>query len=132
MEIEVQMARQGDKSVHDFYNLMTSFWDQLALMDPPELNKLDIYHTNRDEQQLVQFLMALRDEFEAIRGSILHRSPLSELIVKEIANSFAISSISSGFVISSVSSGYPVYLCSSYYSTNTVCTELSTNYKGCN
>ena len=90
MEIEIRMARPGDKSVHDFYNLMTSFWDQLPSMDPPELNKLDIYHTNRDEQRLVQFLMALRDEFEAIRGSILHRSPLptvraafSELIAEE-------------------------------------------------
>ncbi|KAJ9544828.1 hypothetical protein OSB04_024535 [Centaurea solstitialis] len=48
------------------------------------------YISRREEQCLVQFLMALRYDFEGLRGTILHRTPLStvdsvvhELIVEE-------------------------------------------------
>ena len=34
------------------------------------------YIDRREEQRLVQFLMALRSDFEGLRGSILHRTPL--------------------------------------------------------
>jgi hypothetical protein len=44
-----------------------------------------------EQQRLVQFLTALRSDFEGLRGSILHRSPLpsvdfvvSELLAEEI------------------------------------------------
>ncbi|KAG6512003.1 hypothetical protein ZIOFF_030094 [Zingiber officinale] len=47
--------------------------------------------TTLEEQRLVQFLMALRDDFEGLRGTILNRSPLSsvdsvvhELLAEEI------------------------------------------------
>ena len=69
---------------------MNGIWDELDMMDPSELRNLAIYQKVRGEQKLVQFLMSLRSEFESLRGSILHRSPLpslenisSELVAEE-------------------------------------------------
>ncbi|KAK2990408.1 hypothetical protein RJ640_001740 [Escallonia rubra] len=90
LENVIRGERQDDKSVQEFYNVMNGIWDQLDLMDPLELRKLAIYQKVREEQKLVQFLMALRTEFEPLRGSMLHRSPLpsvdkvlSELVAEE-------------------------------------------------
>ncbi|GKF45154.1 hypothetical protein Tco_0131706, partial [Tanacetum coccineum] len=70
---------------------MSPLWDQLALTKPPELSSFDPYVKRRDSQRLVQFLMALRNDFEGLRGSILHRNPLpsvdsvvSELLAEEV------------------------------------------------
>ncbi|GFZ15814.1 hypothetical protein Acr_25g0002230 [Actinidia rufa] len=67
-------SQQND--IQEFYNEMTSYWDQLALMEPAVLQTIDEYVQYRQKQRLVQFLMALRDQFEPLRGAILHRSPL--------------------------------------------------------
>ncbi|KAK3036040.1 hypothetical protein RJ639_030741 [Escallonia herrerae] len=90
LENLIRGERQDDKSVQEFYNVMNGIWDQLDLMDPLELRKLAIYQKVCEEQKLVQFLMALRTEFEPLRGSMLHRSPLpsvdkvlSELVAEE-------------------------------------------------
>ncbi|KAK2966536.1 hypothetical protein RJ640_002839 [Escallonia rubra] len=90
LENVIRGERQDDKSVQEFYNVMNGIWDQLDLMDPLELRKLAIYQKVREDQKLVQFLMALRTEFEPLRGSMLHRSPLpsvdkvlSELVAEE-------------------------------------------------
>ena len=45
-------------------------------MDLSDLEMLDSYVTYKDKQRLVQFPLALRDQFEYLRGAILHRSPL--------------------------------------------------------
>ncbi|XP_028096338.1 uncharacterized protein LOC114296247 [Camellia sinensis] len=58
---------------------MTTYWDQLALMEPSDLQLLDSYIKYREKQHLVQFLMALCDQFEPLRGTILHRSPLPSM-----------------------------------------------------
>ncbi len=49
-----------------------------------------IFEDHRNETRFLQFLMALRPEFEQLRGSLLHRSPLptvdaalAELITEE-------------------------------------------------
>ena len=70
---------------------MTDFWDQLTLIESDELKACGAYIAHKDEQQLIQFLMALRSDFEGLRGSIMHRSPfpsidsiVSELLVEEI------------------------------------------------
>ena len=62
----------------------------IALTKSNELNACGAYIARREKQILVQFLMALRTDFEGLRGSILHRSPLpsidsvvSELLVEE-------------------------------------------------
>ena len=70
---------------------MTDLWDQLALTKSTELKACGAYIACREQQRLVQFLMALRSDFEGLRGSILHCSPLpsvdsvvSELLAEEI------------------------------------------------
>ena len=78
-------------SVHEFYSAMTDLWDQLALTESAELKACGAYIAHREQQRLVQFLTALRSDFEGLRGSILHRSPMpsvdsvvSELLAEEI------------------------------------------------
>ena len=90
MEIDIRALQQRNMSVQEFYSTMTDLWDQLALTELNELKACDAYIARREEQRLVQFLMALRNDFEGFRGSILHRSPLlyvdsivSELLAKE-------------------------------------------------
>ncbi|XP_050134651.1 uncharacterized protein LOC126610561 [Malus sylvestris] len=76
LEMEIRGSQQGDKSIQDFYNDMTCLWDQLALTEPDGLSNDELYCKYREEQRLVQFLMPLRSEFETLRSSILHRTPL--------------------------------------------------------
>ncbi|GFS37380.1 hypothetical protein Acr_00g0051640 [Actinidia rufa] len=76
LEMSIRGTKQNDKSIQEFYNEMTSYWDQLALMEPAILQTIDEYVQYREKQRLVQFLMAFRDQFEPLRGVILHRSPL--------------------------------------------------------
>jgi hypothetical protein len=63
----------------------------LALTESTELKACGAYIERREQQRLVQFLIAFRSDFEGLRGSILHHSPLpsvdsivSELLVEEI------------------------------------------------
>ena len=63
----------------------------MALTKTNELKACGVYITRREEQILVQFLMTLLSDFEGLRGSILHHSPLpsvdsvvSELLAEEI------------------------------------------------
>ncbi|CAN6709012.1 unnamed protein product [Malus baccata var. baccata] len=76
LEMEIRTIQQGDKSIQVFYNELTNLWDQLALSEPEELGIVKLYCKYREEQLLVQFLMPFRDEFETLRSSILHRTPL--------------------------------------------------------
>lgn len=66
LEGSIRRATQGDKTIKEFYNEMTQYWDQLMLMEPVELQSLDFYVAYREKQRLVQFLMALRDQFEIV------------------------------------------------------------------
>lgn len=91
MESEIRSTSQGEMSVQEFNLIMTSLWDQLTLIEPEKLSSNELYYTFREEQRLVQFFMAPRDDFEGLRGSILHRSPLpsvdsvvNELLAEEI------------------------------------------------
>ncbi|KAI9194233.1 hypothetical protein LWI28_004270 [Acer negundo] len=66
-----------------------NLWDRLAFMESAELRACAPYIARGKEQCLIQFLMAIRDDFEGLRGLILHRSPLpsvdsavSELLVR--------------------------------------------------
>ncbi|KAG9442993.1 hypothetical protein H6P81_018847 [Aristolochia fimbriata] len=55
-----------------------SLQDRLAVMDPKFAcdNDTLLFQSYIDEFKLVQFLMALRDDFEAVRSSMFYRSPL--------------------------------------------------------
>jgi hypothetical protein len=74
LESSIRDAKQHGKSIQDFYNEMTQYWDQLTLMEPEELHSPALKEY-RERRRLVQFLMALRDQFEPLRGAMLHRSP---------------------------------------------------------
>lgn len=89
LESSIRAAKQHGKSIQDFYNEMTQYWDQLALMEPEEMHS-PVLIEYRERRRLVQFLMALRDQFEPLRGAMLHRSPrptvdsaVRELIAEE-------------------------------------------------
>ncbi|KAH7571721.1 hypothetical protein JRO89_XS04G0125500 [Xanthoceras sorbifolium] len=76
LEYDIRALQQKDMTVQEFYSAMSDLWDQLALTESAELRACAPYIANREDQHLVQFLMALRDDFEGLRGSILHRYPL--------------------------------------------------------
>jgi len=78
-------------SIQEFYYAMTDLWDQLALTESAELKVCGAYIKRKEQQRLVQFSTALRNDFERLRGSILHCSPLpsvdsiiNELLAEEI------------------------------------------------
>ncbi|PWA89615.1 hypothetical protein CTI12_AA109930 [Artemisia annua] len=91
LETDIHALQQNDISIQEFNSSMSALYDQLALTEPATLSSFDPYIKRRESQRLVQFLMALRHDFEGLRGSILHRNPLpsvdsvvSELLVEEI------------------------------------------------
>lgn len=91
LEIDIRSLQQNELSIQEFYTAMSSLWDQLALTESAELRAFTAYIDRREAQRLVQFLMALRSDFEGLRGTILHRTPLpsvdsvvSELLAEEI------------------------------------------------
>ena len=59
---------------------MIDLQDQLALTESEDLEACGAYIAHREQQYLVQFLVAFRSDFEGLRGLILHRSPLSSIL----------------------------------------------------
>ncbi|KAG9459132.1 hypothetical protein H6P81_003640 [Aristolochia fimbriata] len=93
LAIDLHALRQmPNQSISNFYAQMSLLWDQLAIMDPQFKYEEDtvIFQKYIEEGHLVQFCMALRDEYDSIRSSMLHTSPfpsvesaLSELLAEE-------------------------------------------------
>ncbi|XP_073137476.1 uncharacterized protein [Henckelia pumila] len=81
LEADIHALRQNDMEL----------WENLALTKSSALRAFPTYITHRDEQHQVQFLMALHDDFEVLRGTILHRSPLSS--VYSVVHEFLIEEI---------------------------------------
>lgn len=73
---DLHSLSQGDLTVQDFYFKLTIIWDELALMEPPKLQNVASYIALRDRRSLTRFLLRLRKEFDSIRSSLLHKSPL--------------------------------------------------------
>jgi hypothetical protein len=91
LENDIRALHQKNMSIQEFYYVMTNLWNQLALTELTELKAYGAYIERREQQRLVQFLIALHSDFEGLRGSILHCSPLpsvdsvvSELLAEEI------------------------------------------------
>ncbi|KAI3493452.1 hypothetical protein L1887_41842 [Cichorium endivia] len=76
LEFDIRALQQNSLSIQEFYASISDLWDRLALTEPAELKAFKPYIDRREEQRLVQFLMALRSDFEGLRGSILHSTPL--------------------------------------------------------
>lgn len=67
LELDIRnLKQQPGQSVADFHSQMSQIWDQLALMEPNWTHDAELYYKFREEYRLVQFLMALRDDFEFI------------------------------------------------------------------
>ncbi|TXG67236.1 hypothetical protein EZV62_008511 [Acer yangbiense] len=86
INMDLREAKQGERSIQEFYSYLTELWDQLALMDPTELAKDRTYQKLWEEHKLVELLMALRDDFENLRSFMLHQShlPTVSIIVNEL------------------------------------------------
>ncbi|KAJ9544353.1 hypothetical protein OSB04_024060 [Centaurea solstitialis] len=76
LETDIRALRQNELSVQEFYATMSDLWDQLAHTESAELKAFKPYISRSEEQRLVQFLMPLHSNFEGLRGTILHRTPL--------------------------------------------------------
>jgi hypothetical protein len=76
-----RMRQEPGQSIVEFYSQMTYLWNQMSLCEPEWVNPVDAsrYIAFRDSMRLVEFLTAIRDEFENTRASLLHRSPLPSL-----------------------------------------------------
>ncbi|KAL5775329.1 hypothetical protein ACOSP7_012886 [Xanthoceras sorbifolium] len=90
LEMDMRAISQGDRSIQELHGILVSFWDKLAMMEPKDLSGLDSFKKYREEQRLVQLLIALQDDFEPLRRSILQRSTfpsvqeaVEELITEE-------------------------------------------------
>jgi hypothetical protein len=91
LENDIRALHQKNMSIPEFYSVMTDLWDQLVLTESAELKACGAYIKRREQQGLVQFITAFRSDFEELKGSILHHSPLpyvdsvvSELLAEEI------------------------------------------------
>ena len=75
------MQQQLGQSNNTFLFEIHYVWDQLASSEPNWANPSDAeeFSQYRDQQHLIPFLMALIDEFEPVRASLLHRTPLPTL-----------------------------------------------------
>jgi gag-polypeptide of LTR copia-type/Zinc knuckle len=99
LEMDIRnLKQQLNQSFSDFHLQMSVIWDQLALMEPKWTVDAELYEQYREETRLVQFLMALRDDFEGIRSSLFYRTPLptidsalGELIAEETRKGTTIS-----------------------------------------
>src|SRR4051812_1476189 len=84
----LQDAKQNDRSIQEFYSLLSGYWEELQTMEVPIPAivassapdfVLDLQR-QRDRRNLFHFAMRLRPEFEALCGSLLHRSPLPSIM----------------------------------------------------
>lgn len=96
LERKFRNAQQGNDSIHPFYVKMTNLWDQLSFLERQFTSAADsaTFEINHQETRLVQFLTALRPEYELVRSMHLHWSPLpsvditlSELLPEEYTQS---------------------------------------------
>uniref|UniRef100_A0A2N9IIA8 Uncharacterized protein n=1 Tax=Fagus sylvatica TaxID=28930 RepID=A0A2N9IIA8_FAGSY len=78
---QYQIRQDSGQSINDFFARFQFIWDQLDLSDPPWDTPNDAmkYATRRDQMHLYQFLMALHDDYEPVRGQLLHQIPTPSL-----------------------------------------------------
>uniref|UniRef100_A0A2N9FWB6 Uncharacterized protein n=1 Tax=Fagus sylvatica TaxID=28930 RepID=A0A2N9FWB6_FAGSY len=78
---QYQIRQDPGQSINDFFARFQFIWDQLDLSDPPWDTPNDAmkYATRRDQMRLYQFLMALHEDYEPVRGQLLHQLPTPSL-----------------------------------------------------
>ena len=75
------LKQRPGQPVFEFLAQMEIIWDQLVSCEPSLDGEKDAkkYEQYRDRTRLIQFLMALNDEYEPVRASLLHQTPLPTL-----------------------------------------------------
>jgi hypothetical protein len=75
------LKQQSGQPVYEFLAQMEAIWNQLASCEPSlkDATDLQTYEKHRDRIRLIQFLMALTDDYEPVRASLLHQNPLPTL-----------------------------------------------------
>ncbi|KAF7137487.1 hypothetical protein RHSIM_Rhsim07G0087400 [Rhododendron simsii] len=76
-----RMRQEPEQSINGFLSQIYAIWDQISLSEPSWTSTTDaaLFAAYRDQQRLIQFLMALTTDFEPVRASLLHRNPLPTL-----------------------------------------------------
>lgn len=76
-----QMRQSLGQSIQKFYSQISFLWDQLAFFEPQWICKENdaLFEVYKDKIRLNQFFMALNDDFEEARGSLLYRKLLLSL-----------------------------------------------------
>ncbi len=89
---QYQIRQDPGQSINDFFARFQFIWDQLDLADPPWDTPNDAmkYATRCDQMRLYQSLMVLHDDYEPVRGQLLHQiltlsleAALNELVCEE-------------------------------------------------
>ena len=82
------MQQQSRKTIHSYISELQVLWDQLASCDPTwtSTETAKVHVDLRDHQHVWHLLMTIRDEFESVRSSLLHHSPLLKLdmVIKDL------------------------------------------------
>ncbi|XP_057759326.1 uncharacterized protein LOC130979796 [Arachis stenosperma] len=75
------LKQERGQTVFDFLAQMEIIWDQLTSCEPVLKNSSDAkaYEDYRNRTRLIQFLMALTDDYEPVRASLLHQKSLLSL-----------------------------------------------------
>ncbi|XP_072064209.1 uncharacterized protein [Arachis hypogaea] len=75
------LKQERGQAVFDFLAQMEIIWDQLTSCEPVLKDPTDAkaYEDYRNRTRLIQFLMALTDDYEPVRASLLHQNPLPSL-----------------------------------------------------
>ncbi|GAV89666.1 LOW QUALITY PROTEIN: UBN2_3 domain-containing protein, partial [Cephalotus follicularis] len=76
-----RLCQESGQSIDEFHSQVSFYWGLLAVSEPKWHCQEDhtLFTAYRDKLRLTQFLMALRDDFEPTRASILNRQSLLSL-----------------------------------------------------
>ena len=72
------MKQQPGQFVQNFYSDMVCLWDEIAELEPWRnyLSEVEKFYAYRDSHRLILFLIALLDDCDSTRTTILNRKPL--------------------------------------------------------
>jgi hypothetical protein len=75
------MRQKLGQSISDFYSQINHLWEQLSATNLKlECYKdIQMFDSWLDQRKFMHFMMALQDDFESTRASLLHRQPLPTL-----------------------------------------------------
>ncbi|XP_019199436.1 PREDICTED: uncharacterized protein LOC109193086 isoform X2 [Ipomoea nil] len=84
LQDEIYKLNQGNMSVTDYYTKCRTLWEEMSDMRPLPMCKcscdlVDIIRKEREEDQVIRFLMGLNEEFSTLKSGVLVIDPLPEV-----------------------------------------------------